>query len=367
MQDTALLDAIERYLRGEMLPEEKLFFEHIRKTNPEVDQRVVEHAAFLNQLDQYSENRRLKNQISEVYEQLVRSGEIEQPSQTAKVITLWNKYKRTVFVAASIAGITALFISGLISLVTPKVSQAKIDLLSRQLTNQQHIVNNVINKLNSVEAQRNTIFNRGGTGFLVDGRGYLLTNAHIVKNATVVAVQNTLGEYQARIIQLDRQADLALLKIEDTTYHAFNGLPYGISKSGADLGDDLFTLGYPRPTIVYGKGYLSAETGFQGDTTAFQLTIAANPGNSGTPVLNSDGEVIGIVTSSQANAEGMVFAVRSKNIVNALDSMRTDSTLQKSDSTLGTLRIPTNSLIRGMDRKTQIRRLRDYIFIVKSN
>jgi S1-C subfamily serine protease len=216
-------------------------------------------------------------------------------------------------------------------------------------------------------AASTTTFTRGGTGFLVDGKGYLLTNAHVVKNATVVEVVNTLGAYQARIIQLDRQADLALLKIEDTSYHAFNGLPYGISRTGADLGDDVFTLGYPRPDIVYGKGYCSAETGFQGDTTTFQLTIAANPGNSGTPVLNNDGEVIGIVTSSQQNAQGMVFAVRSKNIFSALDAMKTDSTLQKTDSTLSTLRIPVNSSLKGMDRKQQIKRIRDYIFIVKSN
>jgi serine protease Do len=135
-------------------------------------------------------------------------------------------------------------------------------------------------------------------------------------------VQNSLGEYHARIIQLDPPADLAVLKIEDTSYHAFNGLPYGISKTDCELGEDLFTLGYPRPEIVYGKGYLSAETGFQGDTTAFQLTIAANPGNSGTPVLNNDGEVIGILTSSQHNAQGMVFAVRSRNIFRAIDSMK---------------------------------------------
>lgn len=365
MNDTALLDAVERYLRGEMLPEEKLFFEHIRKTNPEVDQLVVDHAAFLNQLGQYGETRQLKNQLTDVYEQLSGSGEINKAGTTAKVITLWNKYKRTVFVAASIAGITALFISGLISLVTPKVSQAKLDNLSRIINDQQRTLNSLTVKVNSTQPA--PTFTRGGTGFLVDGRGYLLTNAHVVKNATVVEVQNPLGEYQARIIQLDRQSDLALLKIEDTTYHAFNALPYGISRIGADLGDDLFTLGYPRPTIVYGKGYLSAETGFQGDTTAFQLTIAANPGNSGTPVLNNDGEVIGIVTSSQANAEGMVFAVRSKNIVNALDSMRVDSTLLKSDSTLATLRIPSTSVLKGMDRRTQIKRLRDYIFIVKSN
>src|SRR6185369_10618184 len=127
------------------------------------------------------------------------------------------------------------------------------------------------------------------------------------------------------------------------------------------------TLGYPRPDIVYGKGYLSAESGVNGDTTAFQLTIAANPGNSGSPVLNNEGEVIGIVTSSQQNAEGMVFAVRSKNICASLETMRSDSTLQKSDSMLSTMKIPTNSVLKGMDRKTQIKRLRDYIFIVKSN
>lgn len=365
MQDAALLDAVERYLRGEMLPEEKVFFEHIRKTNPEVDQMVVEHASFLNQLTQYGETRQLRSQLNAVYQQLASEGQIEEPRIDAKVVTLWKKYKRVVFVAASIAGITALVISGLITMLSPKVSQAKIDLLNRQLHDQDVKLNSVTRKINSVEAA--TTFNRGGTGFLIDGKGYLITNAHVVKNATVVEVQNTLGEYQARIIQLDRQADLALLKIEDTSYHPFNGLPYGISKMGADLGEQLFTLGYPRADIVYGQGYLSAETGFQGDTLNFQITIAANPGNSGTPVLNNDGEVIGIVSSSQQNAQGMVFAVRSKNIFNALDAMKADSTLQKTDSTLGLLKIPLNSSLRGMDRKQQIRRIRDYIFIVKSN
>jgi hypothetical protein len=55
MQDTALLDAVERYIRGEMLPEERLFFEHVRNTNPDVDQLVVEHTLFLDQFAQYGE------------------------------------------------------------------------------------------------------------------------------------------------------------------------------------------------------------------------------------------------------------------------------------------------------------------------
>jgi serine protease Do len=365
MQDNALLDAVERYIRGEMLPEEKLFFEHIRTSNPEVDQLVIEHTLFLKQFTQYGETARLKTELQNVHQQLTEEGKIGDQS-LAVVVTLWKKYKRVVFVAASIAGITALMISGLISVLSPKVSEAKLEQLSRVITTTRIDLNNVRNKINSTEPAP-IPFNRGGTGFLIDPTGYLITNAHVVKNATVVDVQNTLGEYRARIIQLDRQADLALLKIDDTAYHAFNGLPYGISKADGELGEDLFTLGYPRPEIVYNKGYLSAETGFLGDTTTFQLTIAANPGNSGTPVLNNEGEVVGIVSSSQQNAQGMVFAVRSKNIFQAIDAMKSDSTLQKTDSSLSHLRMPLTSSIKGIDRRQQIKRLKDYIFIVKSN
>jgi S1-C subfamily serine protease len=174
-----------------------------------------------------------------------------------------------------------------------------------------------------------------------------------------------LGEYHARLIQIDPVADLALLKIDDTSYHAFNGLPYGISKTGGDLGEDVFILGYPRPEIVYNKGYLSAETGNLGDTTAFQLTIAANPGNSGTPVLNNDGEVIGVVTSIKPDAQGMVFAVRSRNIFRAVDSIKADSTFQQVDSNLVHLHIPQSSLLKGMDREKQIKRIEDYVFLIR--
>ena len=364
MQDTALLDAVERYIRGEMLPEEREFFEHVRSSNPDVDQLVVEHSLFLQKFDQYGETRQFKTRLNEVHNQLALEGQIQEQSP-AIVVPLWKKYKRVVIVAASIAGITALSISTLIALLSPKVSPAKVDLLMGQIAAQGSKINRISNEIN--KAGTTTTFDHGGTGFLIDGKGYLITNAHVVRNATRIDVQNTLGEYHARIIQLDPESDLALLKIDDTSYHAFNGLPYGISRTGGELGEELFTLGYPRPEIVYGQGYMSAETGFQGDTTAFQLTIAANPGNSGTPVLNNDGEVIGIVTSSQQNAQGMVFAVRSTNIFRAVDSMKVDSSLQKADSNLVHLHIPTNSSLKGVDRVHQIKRIEDYVFIVKRN
>jgi serine protease Do len=364
MQDNALLDAVERYIRGEMLPEENQFFEHVRTTNPDVDQLVIEHTLFLKQLAQYGETARLKTELHNIHQELTEEGKIaDQP--LAVVLTLWKKYKRVVFVAASIAGITALMISGLISVLSPKVSPDKVDFLIHQVNSQNSKINNLTIKVNST--QQTQVFDGFGTGFLIDGKGYLITNAHVVRNANRIEVQNTLGSYHARLIQLDPLADLALLKIDDTTYHAFNGLPYGISKTDGDLGEDLFTLGYPRPEIVYNKGYFSSATGHEEDTTSFQLTIAANPGNSGTPVFNNDGEVVGVINSSQHDAQGMVFAVRSKNIFRAVDSIKADSNLQKIDSNLVHLRVPLTSGLKGMDRRQQIKRIEDYIFIVKRN
>src|ERR1700733_645237 len=98
MQDNALLDAVERYIRGEMLPEEQQFFEHIRSSNPDVDQLVIEHTLFLKQFTQYGEKVRLKAELNEIHQQLSDEGELGE-TRRALVVTLWKKYKRTVFVA----------------------------------------------------------------------------------------------------------------------------------------------------------------------------------------------------------------------------------------------------------------------------
>ena len=372
MQENAILDAIERYLRGEMLPEEKAFFEHLRKTQPDIDQQVVEHTLFLNRLTQYGEITQLRSQLKEIHTDLSENGAIDKP-RIAKVAMLWKKYKRVVGVAASIAGITAVGISGLISYLSPKVSNEELRLLSRRLTHTEQTLNNVTHQLSEnpgegTGAQTAANFKSGGTGFLIDGKGYLVTNAHVVKNATRIEVQNSEGDqFTARIIHLDPVTDLAFLKIDDTAFKTYGALPYGISKTGTKLGEDLFTLGYPRDEIVYGRGYMSARTGFRGDTLAYQITVAANPGNSGTPVLNKDGEVVGILSSSQQDEQGAVFAIRSKNIFRAIDAMRSDSTVLKNDSLFNHVKVPLSSSIKGMDRVEQVEKIQNCIFIVKSN
>lgn len=107
MDDILLLEAIENYLSGKMSAEEKAYFENLRKTTPEVDQMVVEHSMFLQQMDTYAAHRNLKHSLHEAHNKLLANGEItENPSQTtkAKVVQLWRKYKRVTAIAASVGG-----------------------------------------------------------------------------------------------------------------------------------------------------------------------------------------------------------------------------------------------------------------------
>src|SRR5579864_1130000 len=118
MEERLVLESIERYIRGEMLPEERKFFEDLRKSNPGVDQLVVEHTVFLNLMEKYGNRKNLKSTLQDVHNELFESGQIKQTQET-RVIRLWIKYRKTIAVAASIAGITALAISGITSYYAP--------------------------------------------------------------------------------------------------------------------------------------------------------------------------------------------------------------------------------------------------------
>ena len=76
MEDLQLLDAIERYLSGAMLPEEKEHFLQLRRSTPEIDQMVVEHRLFLQQMDLYAGQKELMHSLHEVHNNLVEKGDI---------------------------------------------------------------------------------------------------------------------------------------------------------------------------------------------------------------------------------------------------------------------------------------------------
>ncbi len=366
MNDTNLLDTIERYLRNEMGAEERIDFENRRQTNSELDQMVVEHSFFLQQSESLSSRKRFKASLNTIHNDLTNKGQIKETERhgQSKVFYLWQRYKRVTAIAASIAIITTLTVTILLSSLSPTVPKQQIQQLNRKINNlenkslqQAREINNVKSKIDAPTVAYTT----GGTSFLIDVKGLLVTNAHVVQNANNIAVSSKGHDYIAKVVYIDNTRDLAFLQIEDENYKEISNIPYSISQSTTDLAESIFTLGYPRNEVVYGQGYLSAKTGFNGDTLSCQIELAANRGNSGSPILNKHGDVIGVLNGRQTDAEGFTFAIHSKYILEAL----TD--LKKSDSTFQKIKLPAHSAIRGMDRVHQVKRVEECVFMVKVN
>jgi S1-C subfamily serine protease len=364
MEDAMLLEAIERYLSGAMTSGEKQEFELLRKNTPEVDQMVVEHKLFLHQMDHYAAHRSLKQALHESHSRLLDKGEINEGGEVStkgKLVQLWNKYRRVTGIAASIACVTALIISGLVNAFTPRVEDSRrIQELGRVVEQIKQNQQAQGSKLNEVESKipGDAVLRGGGSAFLIDAKGFLVTNAHVVKGAKAVLVVNNKKEYSAKVIFSDPDKDLAILKIDDKDFKAYSKLPYGIKKGNADLGEELFTMGYPRNDIVYNMGYLSARSGYEGDTATFQVSLSANPGNSGGPVFNRNGEIIGVISTREKQSEGVVFAIKSKGIYKLVDELR------KADTTVRKIKIPSGTSLKGVDRTQQISEIEDCVFLV---
>ncbi|MGN6293460.1 MAG: S1C family serine protease [Chitinophagaceae bacterium] len=370
--DIMILDAVERYIRGEMNPDERLHFENLRKTNSEIDQLVVEHTLFLQQMNRFGEWKKFQSALQDVHTDLAQQGKIyaDKLKGKAKLVYFWNRSKRVTAIAASIAGITALTISALIWSISPKSNVQQLQALSRDLREmkreqqyQKSVVNNLQDQIAPSQSKPTPkVYKSGGTGFIIDGKGLLVTNAHVVKNAQNIAVQNRNGvNYSAVLVYSDPEKDLAILRIDDPNFKTMAPPPYAISKSSTDLAEPIYTLGYPRDEIVYGQGYLSAKTGYNGDTLSCQLSILANPGNSGGPVLNQSGEVVGILSTREAESVGVVFALQSKHIYKALNDMKAK------DSSYQRVRLSSKSSISYLDRTLQVKKIEDYVFMVKAN
>jgi S1-C subfamily serine protease len=367
MEDINIMDAAERYIRDEMTPDERMQFENLRKANAEVDQFVVEHTLFLQQMNNLGEMKQFKSSLHDMHTDLAEQGKIDSMKLKgkAKVVYLWNRYKRITAIAASIAGITALSISALVWAFAPK-GNSGFDELNREIkdlkTKTKAQGEEIIKVSTRINSKNNEIvYKSGGTGFIIDAKGYLVTNYHVVAGKKYIAVENGKGDFSANVVYADKAKDIAILKIEDENFKPYASVPYSISKSSARLAEPIFTLGYPKNDIVYGEGYLSSPTGFNSDTISCQIEISANHGNSGSPILNKSGEVVGIINGRQTNAEGFTFAIQGKYIYKALDE------LKKSDTIYQRVKLNSKSQIAGMERTEQVNKVEDYIFMVKVN
>ncbi|QCI66857.1 serine protease [Phreatobacter stygius] len=134
-----------------------------------------------------------------------------------------------------------------------------------------------------------------GTGFLVSAQGHFLTNAHVVSNCSAIGI-GVFGA--ARLIDADQTNDLALLKVEARVPAS----PISFAARSPAIGEEIIALGFPLQDILGNginmtRGDVSALAGIGGDSRFIQITAAVQQGNSGGPLLDRSGRLVGVVTS----------------------------------------------------------------------
>ena len=143
-----------------------------------------------------------------------------------------------------------------------------------------------------------------GTGFLIGSKGHIITNYHVIEESTeLISVTFPDGkEYSAKVISKHISNDLAILNLDkyDTKAHKSN-LIIGDSTK-AHIGEKVFTIGYPDISILgqqpkYSEGIIASIAGEKDDPTLFQISVPIQSGNSGGPLFNLRGEVIGVTSS----------------------------------------------------------------------
>ena len=193
-----------------------------------------------------------------------------------------------------------------------------------------------------------------GTGWALKG-GYIVTNFHCVDGAESIIVRGS-NDYNAEVVVVDQANDLAIIKIKDNAFRGFGDIPYSITRKQCEIGESVWTLGYPMMEIMgedvkFTDGKISSKTGYQVDLQTYQITVPIQPGNSGGALFNQYGSVVG-VTSSGLNktlADNVNYAIKTMYLLNLIESK------------LSTDILPTGNTS-GLSLTEKIKKIRNFIF-----
>ena len=205
-----------------------------------------------------------------------------------------------------------------------------------------------------------------GSGFFINEKGYISTNYHVVKEASFIQVEyfqkGIKNTFSAKVIVTDKQNDLAIIQINDPKFKTLPSIPYVFISTIKDVGTEVFALGYPMANVMgdeikFTDGKISSKTGIEGDITVYQISVPIQPGNSGGPLFDNKGNLIGITSSGlnkeYFNSENVNYAIKTTYLKNLIDVMPESITL------------PNNIEIYNKPLTEKIKLLSDYIPIIR--
>jgi S1-C subfamily serine protease len=173
-----------------------------------------------------------------------------------------------------------------------------------------------------------------GTSFFVSENGHLLTNHHVIDGCDQMLILTADGDYPAQVIDSNAELDLALLKVDKS------GMPFATFAAWLpEAGDTAYAIGYPLVfelgAIKITDGIVSGLSGFGGDLTRLQLSVPLQPGNSGGPLFDETGLVIGVISEKivAEDVEGVSFAITPEAAGIFLLAQHVRPTVRRSDVT----------------------------------
>lgn len=169
-----------------------------------------------------------------------------------------------------------------------------------------------------------------GTGFAISSNGYIVTNHHVIAGAKSIEVKGVNGNFtrklSAEIAVSDEKNDLAIIKINDPNFTTVGSIPYNFRQGMGEVGENVFVLGYPMTSsmgeeVKLTNGIISSKTGFQGDISMYQISAPVQPGNSGGPLFDKNGNLLGIVSAKHTLAENAGYAIKVSYLKNLIEML----------------------------------------------
>jgi S1-C subfamily serine protease len=168
-------------------------------------------------------------------------------------------------------------------------------------------------------------YDGNGSGFFISRQGHIVTNYHVVEETselfTKLLINGNVEKLPLKVVAKDKVNDLAILKVDKAGFDLGKDIPYGFEYNTVDVGEEVFTLGYPMVDVMgeelkFTDGKISAKSGIDGDITTYQITTPIQSGNSGGPLFQEEsGNIVAVVSATlnreMFNGENVNYAIKS--------------------------------------------------------
>lgn len=357
MNTSNVWELAEAYLAGTLSPAQEAELKSRREMDEAFAAEFNDNINLLNSLNGSGKQKRFRSMLQDIH--------LEQASKPKRIFNLSPNFWRTAAVAAGVALITSI-INFSIMADKAKRSNADYTMISHKVTaiaNDQKNLKKIVQDslINKRPAAPTSDVRRTGTGIALTNDGYFVTAYHVINDGngdgdSVYIQANDGVYYKAFLVNYSTESDLAILKVVKKNFQFNKGeVPYTFSPKKSALGAQVYTVGYPNEDIVYSEGYVSSRNGYRGNKNQYTLELPAGHGQSGSPLLDVQGNVLGILTAIGKPNESNTYAVCSDELLDLIEKMPEGNKL----------RLPKTNRLGRLSRQEQVAKMEYYTFSVK--